>query len=101
MSDGEWLVYLLECKGGRIYTGVTPALEGRMKAHASGNGARFTQWNTPERLMAICPQPSQRDALKLEAQVKRMPAKGKRLLAGIWLQQYPVDEALQQFFALH
>lgn len=101
MIDGAWFVYLLECKGGRIYTGVTPDLEGRMKVHADGDGAKFTKWNPPVRLLAICPQASQRDALKLEIQVKRMPAKGKRLLAGIWLQQHPVDEALQQFFAMH
>lgn len=90
---------LLECKGRRIYTGVTPDLEVRMRAHAVGDGARFTQWNSPVRLLAICPQISQRDALRLEAQVKRMPASSKWLLADIWLQQYPVDESIQKVFS--
>lgn len=99
MSDGGWFVYLLECKGKRIYTGVTSDLEVRMKAHAVGDGAKFTQWNSPVRLLAICPQVSQRDALRLEAQVKRMPAISKRLLVELWLKQYPVDESIQKVFS--
>ncbi|HQV46786.1 MAG TPA: GIY-YIG nuclease family protein, partial [Nitrospira sp.] len=31
-----WIVYILECIDGSLYTGITNDLERRMKAHATG-----------------------------------------------------------------
>ncbi|TXK66008.1 GIY-YIG nuclease family protein [Alkalisalibacterium limincola] len=42
-----WWVYLLECRGGRIYTGVARDVEQRLRAHAAGTGARFTRAHPP------------------------------------------------------
>jgi len=37
---GPWCLYILECAGGRLYTGITVNLEARYKAHATGRGAK-------------------------------------------------------------
>lgn len=100
MTEPAWYVYLLECQGARIYTGVTPNLDRRITTHRIGRGALFTRINQPQRLLAAKPFSSQRAARLIEAQVKRMPAAGKRLLARLWSEQHPINQRTQQEFAL-
>lgn len=99
MSNGTWFVYLLLCSRSAIYTGVTPSLAMRMKAHRDGKGARFTRMNKPVRLLAAKPYEDKRSAMQMEAKVKRMPAAGKRMLARQWSEQYPVDQLAQEVLA--
>lgn len=42
-----WIVYILECTDGSLYTGITNDLERRMKAHATGKGAKYTKRRGP------------------------------------------------------
>jgi putative endonuclease len=84
MTEAVWYVYLLECATGRIYTGVSPRPKDRIEAHREGRGALFTRINQPQRLLAVKPFPGKRQALQVEAQIKRMPAAGKRHLAQLW-----------------
>lgn len=100
MAEAIWYVYLLECATGRIYTGVSPRPAVRLTTHRKGRGALFTRINEPQRLLAAKPFPGKRQALQVEAQIKRMPAAGKRQLAQIWLEQHPVDQFTQEALAL-
>lgn len=100
MTDGCWFVYLIECKTGRIYTGVTPDMSSRMTKHRRGRGAVFTRINPPERLLAAKPFADRSEAQQVEVQVKRLPAAYKRVLADEWSQQYPIDERAQEALAL-
>lgn len=84
MPEAIWYVYLLECATGRIYTGVSPRPVERITTHQKGRGALFTRINQPQRLLAAKPFPGKRQALQVEAQIKRMPAAGKRHLARLW-----------------
>ncbi len=81
---GAWFVYLLECAGGRIYTGVTPRLAARMAAHGSGRGARFTRMHRPRQLLAARPFASRGEALRMELRIKRYSPAAKRALARDW-----------------
>lgn len=36
----QWYVYILLCKNGKLYTGVTSDLDRRFKLHASGGGSK-------------------------------------------------------------
>lgn len=47
----DWVVYILKCRGGRLYTGITNDLEMRVKAHKEGRGAKFTRAFGPVRLV--------------------------------------------------
>ncbi len=42
MKTWKWYVYILECKDGLYYTGITWNVEKRLEQHASGKGSKFT-----------------------------------------------------------
>jgi putative endonuclease len=79
---GSWVLYLLECAGGRLYAGITNDLAARYVAHCDGRGARFTRAFPPERIAAACELPSRSAALKAEYALKQQPREAKlRFLA--------------------
>jgi putative endonuclease len=80
-SDAAWFVYLLECRGGRIYTGIATDVDRRLAEHRAGRGARFTRAHPPERELARLPCADRSDALRREAAIKRLAPAAKRALA--------------------
>lgn len=77
-----WLVYLLRCSDGSLYTGITNDLPKRLKAHAAGKASRYTRSRLPVTLAAVEPQRSKSAALKREAVIKRLRrAEKERLVA--------------------
>jgi predicted GIY-YIG superfamily endonuclease len=47
----HWIVYILECADGSLYTGITKDLDRRLAEHAAGKGARYTTGRGPFRLV--------------------------------------------------
>ena len=47
----SWYVYMLECKNGKLYTGLTKDLSRRLAEHNRGSGCRFTKFRKPVRLV--------------------------------------------------
>ena len=43
----EWTVYILECKDGTLYTGITDDLPRRLAMHTAGKGAKYTRGRGP------------------------------------------------------
>ena len=78
-----YYVYILRCRGGTLYTGVTPDLGRRMAAHLAGTGAKYTRSRPPEEIAAVWAAAEKNDALRLEWAVKkRLDRAGKlRLIA--------------------
>lgn len=95
LNETPWFVYLLQCRSGRIYTGVTPTLNQRMKAHKTKRGALFTKMDPPVRLLAAKPFPTKSEALRIERQVKGVSAPHKLRLAELWSEQHPIDQIAQ------
>ena len=79
-DTGEWSVYIIECRGGRLYTGIAKDVENRFAAHRSGKGAAFTRMNPPLAVLYQEDGYSRSRALMREAEIKRMPAAQKRRL---------------------
>ena len=78
----RWLVYLLRCRDGSLYAGITNDLVKRLKAHSAGRASKYTRCRLPVRLAYSEPQKSKSAALKREAAIKRMRrAEKDRLLA--------------------
>lgn len=100
MTNRVWYVYLLGCRSGRIYTGVSPDPAARLSKHATGKGAMFTRLNRPEQLLAAKPFPSKVEAMQMEYQIKRLGRPHKLLLASRWCGEYPLHQLAQQFPAL-
>lgn len=69
----SWVLYLLECKNGAYYAGITNDLEQRYAAHLSGKGARYTRANPPLRILATKPYVDRSAASSAEAQLKQLP----------------------------
>lgn len=79
----RWLVYLLWCRDGSLYTGITNDLPKRLKSHAAGRASKYTRSRLPVRLAYIEPQRSKSMALKREAAIKKLSRRQKNaLLAG-------------------
>lgn len=73
----NWYVYILICKDGTLYTGITNNLEARLEAHNSGKGAKYTRSRTPVTLGTYFQCPTKSDALKKEAAIKRLTRQKK------------------------
>lgn len=65
-------VYLLRCKDGSLYAGSTTDLDRRFALHAAGKGAKYTRSHPPVSIAAAWQVRSGSDALRLEAQLKRL-----------------------------
>ena len=69
----QYYVYVLECRGGRLYAGITTDLERRLHEHRAGKrGARFTRAYPPVTLVAAVRVASRPAALRLEAAIRRL-----------------------------
>ena len=72
-----WHTYIIECKDGTLYTGITNNLKRRIQAHNSGNGCRYTKFRFPVQLVYSEELPGKVEALKREAYIKGLPRKKK------------------------
>lgn len=73
-----WYLYLIECKNGAYYAGITNDLEARYAAHARGQGAKYTKANPPLRLLGSKAYPDRPSALRAEWAIKQLQ-KSKKL----------------------
>lgn len=77
-DDSAWYLYLLECTGDSIYTGITTDVARRFAEHVSGKGAKYTRSRKPLRIMAQLRFETKSEALKAEIEIKRMSSAQKR-----------------------
>ena len=75
-----WHVYLIECAGGSIYTGIATDVAARYARHARGSGARYTRAFPPVRLLGSFPYPDRSAASRAEYAIRRLPPAAKRAL---------------------
>ena len=76
----SWHVYMLRCRDGTLYTGVTVDLEVRLDAHRRGVAAKYTRSRRPLALVYQESQPDRSSALKREAALRRSGRAGKLAL---------------------
>lgn len=77
---GKWVVYILGCRGGRMYTGITNDIARRFKMHKSGKGGKFTRAFAAKKILYVERQSSKSAALKREAEIKRWTKEKKQTL---------------------
>lgn len=72
--DKQWLVYVLECADGTLYTGICTDMERRLKEHNESNkGARYTRSRRPVSVLHTEPHVSRSAASQREAEIKKLP----------------------------
>jgi len=79
-----WYVYLIECRDGSLYTGITTEVLRRYAQHVAGKGARYTRSHPPARLLGHCACADRADASRTEYRIKQLPAAEKRVLCERW-----------------
>ena len=78
----RWFVYMVECRDGTLYTGVTTDLARRVAEHnESARGARYTRSRRPVNLICAREAASRSAALREEARIKRLTRSQKLKLA--------------------
>lgn len=75
-----WYTYILLCSDGSLYTGSTNDVEKRFKDHISGHGARYTKSHEPVKIIYQEKFESKSEALKREAEIKKLSKKEKEEL---------------------
>lgn len=75
--ESNWFLYILRCKDGSLYTGITTDVEKRLEAHRSGKGAKYTRGRLPLELVYSEECGDHSAALKRELQIKALPREKK------------------------
>ena len=89
MKPTPWYVYMLECAGRRIYTGVSPDVAARFARHRSGRGGAFTRSFPPRRILAARRCASRGAALSTEHALKQLERPEKLAWARRWKWRAP------------
>ena len=79
-SPDTWLVYILRCADGSLYTGITKDMDRRCEQHNAGTASRYTRSRLPVHVVYQESQASQSLALKREAAIKAMSRQAKESL---------------------
>ena len=78
--ENTWYLYILRCGDNTLYTGITTDVEKRFEAHQSGKGAKYTRGRGPLELAYREECGTHSDALKREAQIKKLSREQKQTL---------------------
>ena len=57
-NEETWFLYIVECRDGSLYTGITNDLDRRLSQHNDGTGARYTRSRRPVRAGPSQPPPT-------------------------------------------
>lgn len=72
LPDRPWFVYLLACRNGAWYCGISTDVPRRYAEHLAGRGARYTRANPPVAVLGVRVFPDRSSALKAERELKRL-----------------------------
>lgn len=90
-----WSLYILECRDGSLYTGVTNDIDRRFLAHQEGKASRYTRTRRPVVLVYREGCGSRSQALSRECAVKSLSRPRKNVLI-LTSQAAPVYKGLKR-----
>ena len=73
MTPDAWWLYVLECEGDVLYTGIARDVDARFADHVAGKGAAFTRSHAPLRVVAKLALATRSEALRAEYAFKQIP----------------------------
>ncbi len=77
-SPDPWHLYMIECRSGAYYTGISNDVGRRYTQHEAGKGAKYTRTNPPVRLVGSFECGDRSAASKAEAAFRKLTRSGKR-----------------------
>ena len=72
--------YIVECSDGSFYTGWTTDVKKRIRMHNAKKGAKYTKSRTPVKLVYLEEADTKQQAMRREAQIKRLSRQQKEQL---------------------
>ena len=75
-----WLVYILVCSDGTLYTGMTNDLEKRLKKHNQGIASRYTRSRLPVKVVYSERHQTRSEVLRREKAIKSLSRQEKQQL---------------------
>ncbi|MBL4741261.1 MAG: GIY-YIG nuclease family protein [Sneathiella sp.] len=80
----SWIVYILKCGDGSLYTGITNDVVKRLAVHRAGKGAKYTKGRGPLTLLYQEPHSNRSEASKREIVIKKLNKQEKlKLIATV------------------
>jgi len=76
----NWKVYVVRCRDGSLYTGISDDVRARVEMHNTGKGARFTRGRGPVKLVYEENCGDKGKALRREYEIKKMDKSDKERL---------------------
>ncbi|MEI6128161.1 MAG: GIY-YIG nuclease family protein [Pseudomonadota bacterium] len=77
-QKNKYCIYLLECRDGTYYCGITTDMVARLRQHNAGTAAKYTRGRTPVKVLVQTSNCySKNIALKLEHTIKKLSKKRK------------------------
>lgn len=76
----SWTVYILRCRDGSLYTGITTEVARRLSEHNAGKGGAYTRSHRPVVLAHTEKRRTRSAALKREAAIKKLTKLEKEIL---------------------
>jgi predicted GIY-YIG superfamily endonuclease/ribonuclease HI len=76
-SGQDWCVYVLNCRNGSLYTGITNDLAQRLKQHERGKGSKYVRSWRPFELVKTISCKDAVEARSIECDLKRLTRKEK------------------------
>jgi len=68
-----WFVYIVRCADGSFYTGITNNIDRRVREHnIHTTGSKYVRYRRPVKLVYQEHAPSRSQALKREAEIKKL-----------------------------
>ena len=80
IDPDPWFLYILECRDGSFYTGITKDIKRRLHMHEAGRASSYTRTRRPVRLLYEEPCSNRVAALVRECAVKALSRKEKEIL---------------------
>lgn len=78
--ESSWKLYILRCRDGSLYTGITTDVQKRLAAHNAGKGAKYTRGRGPLELVYREDCGNHSAALKRELEIKALSREEKMKL---------------------
>ena len=79
----QWCVYVLSCRNGHLYTGITNNLPKRLTAHEKGTGSKFVRSQRPFELLKAIYCKDESEARRFEYSFKQLKRRDKFKALGI------------------
>ncbi|MCE5317966.1 MAG: GIY-YIG nuclease family protein [Parachlamydia sp.] len=80
-NSGNWEVYMIQAKSGKLYTGITNNLDKRFDEHVKKRkGARFFRFSSPDAIVLREAHHNRSEASKRENAIKKMTRQQKLAL---------------------